>query len=648
MKIIPKTKKDFAWVNRTPKQLEVVAKRHIEKLKNDINTIKSIPKEKRTFENTILAIEKSGLPEIETNTIALLSYVSPDEKVRKVTAKIILELSKKQLDVMQDKELFRAFNEYKPKKLAEDQTRLYKDLKRSFESMGFHLPSSKEKELVQIKKEITKLEQEASLAINNARDTILCTREELDGLDEAFINRLSKDKKTGKYIVSTDYPDFFPFRKNAKNQKKRKELIDKDFNRGGKINITRLSKILLLRDKKAKILGYKNHAEYVLSENIAKTPITVEKFLTNNLSRLKIEYQNIIKKAEKLKGSSIDYVDYEFSINEFIKKYYSIDEAEIKEYFELRHVLSEIIKLFSGLFNVSFIPNKEVKLWHKDVFMYDVIENGKKIAHLMFDLFPRQGKYGHACHWTMAHGNWNDEEKGYEAPTSIIIANYSLATKDNPTLLTFWDVEAFYHEFGHACHSLLTRARYSSQSGTSVRHDFIETPSQLFEMWFDDSEYIKSVSSHYKTGKNLDSDSIEKIQSMRHITSLDQNFRTFILALFDIRIHLNPTKNIFSIRNKTFAEYKYKKIPKTANCWPASFSHIYGGYDAGYYGYMWALVYSYDIFSRFKKEGIMNKKVGMELRKKILEKGDSEDPIKLMTDFLGRKPNNKAFLEALK
>jgi Zn-dependent oligopeptidase len=141
------------------------------------------------------------LPEIETNTIALLSYVSPDEKVRKVTAKIILELSKKQLDVMQDKELFRAFNEYKPKKLAEDQTRLYKDLKRSFESMGFHLPSSKEKELVQIKKEITKLEQEASLAINNARDTILCTREELDGLDEAFINRLSKDKKTGKIVV---------------------------------------------------------------------------------------------------------------------------------------------------------------------------------------------------------------------------------------------------------------------------------------------------------------------------------------------------------------------------------------------------------------------------------------------------------------
>lgn len=647
MKIIPKTKKDFAWVNFTAKQLETVAKKHIEKLKNDLAEIKSIPKDKRTFENSILAIEKAGLPEIETNTIALLSYVSPDEKIRKVTAKIILELSKKQLDVMQDKELFRAFNEYKPKNLAEDQMRLYKDLKRSFENMGFHLSDSKQKELVRIKKEISDIDQKAGLEINNDRRTVLCTREELDGLDEGFINKLSKDKKTGKYIVSTDYPELKPFAKNAKNNKKRKELIDEDSLRGGKKNLERLARILILRDQKAKILGYKNHAEYVLEEKIAKNSETVEKFLVGNLSKLKIDYQKLINEIRKVKGSKPEYFDYEYYFNEFIKNNYAVDESKIKEYFEINNVLSEIFKLFGGLFKVTFVKNTEIKLWHEDVFMFDVFEGNKKIAHLMFDLFPRKGKYNHACHWSMAHGSYRKDIGGYEAPTSVVIANYSKADKTNPSLLTFWDVEAFYHEFGHACHALLTRAKYASQSGTSVRQDFVETPSQLFELWLDDNEYLKSVSSHYKTGEHLDLDVIEKIQAMRGVQALDQNFRTFVLALFDLKVHLNPKAKILTIRDGILKDYGYFKISKIG-LWPASFGHIFGGYDVGYYGYVWALVYSYDIFSRFKKEGIMNKKVGMELRNKILEKGDSEDPIKLMTGFLGRKPNNKAFLEALK
>jgi Zn-dependent oligopeptidase len=299
------------------------------------------------------------------------------------------------------------------------------------------------------------------------------------------------------------------------------------------------------------------------------------------------------------------------------------------------------------LFKVTFVKNTEIKLWHEDVFMFDVFEGNKKIAHLMFDLFPRKGKYNHACHWSMAHGSYRKDIGGYETPTSVVIANYSKADKTNPSLLTFWDVEAFYHEFGHACHALLTRAKYASQSGTSVRQDFVETPSQLFELWLDDNEYLKSVSSHYKTGEHLNLDVIEKIQAMRGVQALDQNFRTFVLALFDLKVHLNPKAKILTIRDRILKDYGYFKISKIG-LWPASFGHIFGGYDVGYYGYVWALVYSYDIFSRFKKEGIMNKKVGMELRNKILEKGDSEDSIKLMTGFLDRKPNNKAFLEALK
>lgn len=646
MKIIPKTQKDFDWVDFNEKQIEDVIKKHIEKLKEDFNLIKNIPKKDRTFENTILAIEEAGLPEMNTNTIALLSYVSPKESIRKVTAKLILELSKKQLEIMHDEDLYRAFSEYKSKKMQEDQSRLYIDMKKSFESMGFHLSKKEQKDLIKTKNDLSKLEQDSSLAINNSRFTILCSLKELDGMGKSFIDKLSKDKKTGKYIVSTDYPEFKPFAKNSKNHKKRKELIDKDSKRGGLKNIKRLKKILELRDKKANILGYKNHAEYVLEERIAKKPEIVLDFLTKNLGQLKSKYLEIVGMAETIKKDKTSYFDNTYYLNEYIKSNFSVDENEIKKYFELNNILDAVFKLFGELFKVSFERNNGIKLWHKDVAMFDVIDSGNKIAHLAFDLYPRKGKYGHACHWTMSHGSFNEKLKGYNAPISVIISNYSNPSKKNPTLLTFLEVETFYHEFGHALHSLLTKARYSSQAGTSVKHDFVETPSQMFEMWLSDNKYLQSISSHYKTKEVLSIDVIDRIQSARKILSTEQNYRTFILGLFDIKLHLNPKEDIFKLRDKILKEYSYKNISSNS-LWPASFGHIYGGYDVGYYSYMWSLVYSYDLFSRFKKEGIINKKVGMDLRNKVLAKGDSEDAMKLMKDFLGRKPNNKAFLKEL-
>ncbi len=519
-------------------------------------------------------------------------------------------------------------------------------MKRSFENMGFHLSKEGQKELKKIKNDLNKLEQDSSLAINNSRGTILCTLEELDGMDKSFIEKLPKDKKTGKYVVSTDYPDFKPFAKNATNHKKRKELIDKDSKRGGLQNIKRLQKILELRDKKADILGYKSHAEYVLEDRIVKNSKTVLDFLTKNLEQLKSKYLEIIGLAETIKKDKISYFDNTFYLNEYIKKNFEVNENEIKKYFELDNVTDGVFKLFGGLFRVSFKRNDEIKLWHSDVFMIDIIDSGKKIAHLIFDLYPRKGKYGHACHWTMSHGSYNKELGGYNIPISVIISNYSKPVKNKPTLLTFLEVETFYHEFGHALHSLLTQARYGSQSGTSVNHDFVETPSQLCEMWLDNNKYLQSISSHYKTKEVLDMNVINNIQNTRNILSIDQHYRTFVLGLFDIQLHLNPKENIFKLRDKILQDYSYKNISHKS-LWPASFGHIYGGYDVGYYAYMWALVYSYDIFSVFKEKGILNKKIGMDLRRKILQKGDSEDALKLMKDFLGRKPNNKAFLNAL-
>lgn len=647
MKIIPKTKKDFAWVDYKPKDLKNVAAKHIKQLKFDIESIKNIPKKDRTFENTVLAIENAGLPEIQISIIDLLAYVSPDKLIRDTAAKVMLDMSRKQLDIIHDEGLYKSFTEFQPNDLEEDQKRLYKDMKKSFKNMGFGLAKTRQEELKKLKKEINKLEQDASLEINNSRATILCTKTELAGMDAAFIGRLQKDKKTKKYVVSTDYPEFKPFIKQVANHQKRKELIDKYYRRGGVKNLKRLRTLLNLRERKAKILGYNNYPEYVLEDRIAKNPRNVGKFLHSNLKTLKPIYLKLVSDIKKVKGGNLTYFDHDYYLNEYIKKSFSTDEQKVKEYFELYRVLDEIFKLFGHLFGVSFKINKEVKLWHRDVFMIDVVEKGKKIAHLIFDLFPRPGKYSHACHASLSHGQYNYKLKGYEAPLSVIISNSVRPTKNNPSLFTFWDVEALYHEFGHACHFLLTRARYASQSGTSVRHDFVETPSQLFEKWLDNNSYLQSISKHYKTGKKLGLKEIKNIQKTRDVQGLDEHYRVFVMALFDLRVHLEPKTDLIKLRDKIWRQYSYRQASKV-NLWPANFGHIYGGYDVGYYAYMWAIAYSCDVFSRFKKEGIKNKRTGMDLRRKILEKGDSVDPIKLMTQFLGRKPNSKAFLDEIR
>ncbi len=661
MKTIELTKKDFAWTKWGAEDLEKAVKEIIAEKKKRYDEIKKIPASERTFENTVYAIESSDYAyESVFGYIHTLSSIALDKKVRDSARKAEEELSKKLVDIEYDEKLYLAVKEYlkNQKKLkenlCEEDKKLLKDMLRGYKRMGFDLQKDKQKELKKILKQKSKLSTQFSKNINEWKDFILVTKDELDGLPERYVDGLQKDKKSGKYKVTLEYPDLIPFMANAKSEKKRKELAEKELQKGGKKNIEILKKALSLRDKSAKLLGYKNYADFVTEERMAKSSKKVYLFLNTLIKKVekgaREELTEFAKMKEKDSGKKCnlpEHYDIAYYSNMLKKKKFDIDPEALREYFPLEHVKKEIFVLFGNLFGIKFEKLKGYPLWHKDVELYAIKENGKIISYFTFDLFPREGKYGHACVQDITHSkniNFNSDERS--APFACLITNFLKPSKKHPSLLTLGDVETFLHEFGHILHHSLSKSKYSSQSGFNVAWDFVEVPSQILENWIWDKKMLKRFSKHYKNGKSLDDKTIRNILKSKLHGIKYFVLRQNILALFDMELHTKKIKSTTTLYNKLVKRYTGIKMPKD-NIFPARFAHIMGGYSAGYYSYMWALVFADDMFSKFKKAGLQNKKVGAEYKRWILEKGSSMDEMKLVKNFLGRKANNKAFLKGI-
>lgn len=654
MKIKPRTQKDFEWVNWAPKKIEDYAKQSIEHLKKDIANIIAIPKEDRTFENTVYAISQAGHLTHDDNPVFFLEYVSTKESVRNAARSARQKAEKETIEIMHDKKIYDAFMEYDPtsESLNSEEQRLHEHMRIDFERSGFNLPEKTRNVLKKLQQNLTKWGSEFTANISNHHDYILCTKEDLEGLPEGYVSNLEKDKKTGKYMVTLAYPEFIPFIDFAVNRTKRKELVDKASQKGGKKNIGLLRNILSARHEVAKILGYKNYAEYTEELMMAKNPTNVKNFLTKTIKDLKttvkkefIELKNFAQKDLGIKDFA--YYDSSFVYTKLQEKTFGFDEREVKEYFEINTVLEGMLEHFGDMFGVSFKRNTTIKTWNKDVALFDVIEKQKVISHVGFDLYPRKGKYSHmACWYLMGGEAVSIDTKEYKAPVSFIVGNFPKGTKKNPSLLSADEIQTLFHEFGHAMHGCLSHTQFFNQCGMNVVWDFVEVPSQLFENWARDEKLLKKVSKHYKTGEKIDTKLLKNVVASFAFRKASSYYRQFTMALMDLEMH--TTK--FDIDPLVLAKEHNKKYsfvePYSESLFPAGWGHL-NGYAAKYYSYMWSLVYSYDIFSRFEQEGVYNKKIGKELRTKILAPGDTKDATELLKDFLGREPNNEAFLKEL-
>ena len=323
----------------------------------------------------------------------------------------------------------------------------------------------------------------------------------------------------------------------------------------------------------------------------------------------------------------------------------------MKQYFPVTKTIEGMLKIYQTILGLDFQALPDAPTWNSDVKAFRVLDHktGDLIGQFYMDLFPRDGKYGHAANFGLISG-YEKETGEYVLPISSVVANFSKPTKDDPGLLTHDEVETLFHEFGHVMHHVLSRTRNGSFSGTSVKRDFVEAPSQMMENWVWEKSILKDLTSHYKTGESMPSDLLDRLLRTRHFNQGIFYTRQIFYASIDMAYH--TLKNIrhldvTQMYHKFYHDICMMKALKGTRP-EASFDHLMGGYDAGYYGYLWSKVYATDMYTRFEAEGLLNPETGNEYRRTILEQGGSQDPMKLVSDFLKRKPNNEAFLRLIK
>ena len=626
------------------------------KLEKDLAALIAIPQAERTFENTIMGYERAF--DNYGNALGMsgfLSYVSTDKKFRDAANDLQMQISQYMVDVATRRDVYKAIREYTDTnpRLDPVQAKLVKEMLIGFKNSGMDLNDADLEKFKALNKEKAEYIIKFDKNIQEYKDPLAVTQEQLQGLGEDYIKKLSKTDD-GKYLVTLDYPDYVPFMQNADDEQARKELEFKFNRRGGQENVELLEKTLTLRREIAHLLGYKNHAELRLEDRMAKNPKTVMAFLKDLQKKLKPlgkkeDKEMIAYKNSKTGKNSRTLYSWEsgYWSNKFRKENLELDSEKIKEYFPSQIVIDGMLDLFGGVFGITFEP-VDIPVWHPDVKAFKIKDkaSGELVAYFYMDLYPREGKYKHAACFGLVEGE-EKQDGTYQNPFVAIVANLNKPSGDTPSLLKHSEVETLFHEFGHVLHNALTKAKYSAFSGTSVSWDFVEAPSQMLERWAWDPQVLKKISKHYKTGEALPDDLIKRMIAAKNFGAGGMYLRQDFFAQYDMTLHTadttpDTTKLYFELTKKI------RGLPLTKGTIPqASFGHIMGGYDAGYYGYLWSEVIAEDFFGEFKKNGIFNPETGLKFRREILEKGGTLDEEKMVENFLGRPADNKPFLKSI-
>ena len=626
------------------------------KLEKDLAALIAIPQAERTFENTIMGYERAF--DNYGNALGMsgfLSYVSTDKKFRDAANDLQMQISQYMVDVATRRDVYKAIREYTDTnpRLDPVQAKLVKEMLIGFKNSGMDLNDADLEKFKALNKEKAEYIIKFDKNIQEYKDPLAVTQEQLQGLGEDYIKKLSKTDD-GKYLVTLDYPDYVPFMQNADDEQARKELEFKFNRRGGQENVELLEKTLTLRREIARLLGYKNHAELRLEDRMAKNPKTVMAFLKDLQKKLKPlgkkeDKEMIAYKNSKTGKNSRTLYSWEsgYWSNKFRKENLELDSEKIKEYFPSQVVIDGMLDLFGGVFGITFEP-VDIPVWHPDVKAFKIKDkaSGELVAYFYMDLYPREGKYKHAACFGLVEGE-EKQDGTYQNPFVAIVANLNKPSGDTPSLLKHSEVETLFHEFGHVLHNALTKAKYSAFSGTSVSWDFVEAPSQMLERWAWDPQVLKKISKHYKTGESLPDDLIKRMIAAKNFGAGGMYLRQDFFAQYDMTLHTadttpDTTKLYFELTKKI------RGLPLTKGTIPqASFGHIMGGYDAGYYGYLWSEVIAEDFFGEFKKNGIFNPETGLKFRREILEKGGTLDEEKMVENFLGRPADNKPFLKSI-
>lgn len=636
----------------------------IEQQNQEIKAIVENP-EAPTFENTIVALDNSGeiLNRVSGVFFALTSADTNDELMA-LESKIAPMLSEHSDNIYLNEALYQRVAKVCEQEksgaiqLTTEQHYLLEKYRKAFERSGAALDKEKQARLREINKELSTLTIDFSnhvLADNNAFKLVVDKQEDLAGLPEAVIAGAASEAEAqgekGKWVFTLQESSRTPLLQYAQNRELRKQIYQAYTSLGNRNNENDnkeiLKKILTLRVEKAQLMGYDTYAAYVLADNMAKTPENVLDFLHNlwgysirNAKKEAAELQQIMDKEGK--GEKLEAWDWWYYAEKLRQQKYNLNEDEIKPYFSQEDVQKGLFYVVNKLYGITLTPTDTVPVYNKDVKTYIVNDaDGSFLGLFYCDYMPRASKQSGA--WM---SNFREQKEGVR-PLIYNVASFTKPAGDTPSLLTIDEAKTMFHEFGHALHGMLSQCKYQGVSGTAVAQDFVELPSQIMEHWTVEPEVLKVYARHYKTGEVIPDELVAKIENQ---ALFNQGFMTTELlaaALLDMEFHnLTTTEGLDVVAFEKQVMDKLGLIPQIAPRYRATyFRHIMGGYDAGYYSYLWAERLDADAFEAFKEHGIFDPATAKAFRQNILEKGGSDDPMKLYEAFRGAQPSLEPLLK---
>lgn len=618
-----------------------------------------------TFENTVVALDNSGeLLARVSGVFFALTEADTNDSLIALQGRIAPMLSEHQDNIYLNADLYQRIatlhkqEEDGTLSLNTEQHYLLDKYYKRFVRSGASLDADKQQRLREINKQLSTLTIDFGnhvLADNNAYQLVIDKEEDLAGLPEAVISGAAHEAEArglaGKWVFTLQESSRLPLLQYAQNRELRKNIYQAYTSLGNHDNANDnkevLKQILTLRLEKAKLMGYKNHAEYVLAENMAKTPETVMDFLNNlwgysikNARKEAAELQGLMDREGR--GEKLEAWDWWYYAEKLRKEKYDLNEDEVKPYFSQEDVWNGLCYVVNKLYGITLTPTDSIPVYNEDVKTYIVKDaDGSLLGIFYQDYMPRAGKRS---------GAWMSNFREADGQTRPLIYNVASFTKpagDMPSLLTLDETCTMFHEFGHALHGLLTQCQYKGTSGTAVARDFVELPSQIMENWALAPEVLRVYAKHYKTREVIPDELIAKIEKQALFNQGFQVTERLAASLLDMGFHtLTSTEGLDVMEFEKQTMDKLGLIPQIAPRYRATyFNHIMGGYDAGYYSYLWAERLVADAFEAFKEHGLFDQETATSFRKNILEKGGSDDPMKLYVNFRGAEPSIEPLLK---
>ena len=578
------------------------------------------------------------------NPLGLMANVHPDKAARDASDACVLKLTSFGTDLFQNEKLYKRVTAVVPKNAIDGKFK--KDLIEGFEDTGVTLPLEKRARAKAIFEKLEESRQAFDRTVRDDKTRVTFLAEELKGLPADYLSSRKLDEKGG-LSLTLEYPDYNPFMQNATSEAARERYFRAFLSRGGAPNLSLLDEISGLRRELAGLYGFASYADYSLRRKMVENTLTVTRFLAKVKAAVTEAEKREIAELTELKARETGKPLVETKLNKWDLAFYQekikqnrfkIDQEALRKYFPTDASVAYTLLVAEKLYGLKFV---EVTLppqntWHKDVRYFDVTDGktGKFISGFYLDLFPREGKYGHAAAFPIR----GVSTLAKRTPSTALVTNF------NRVGLNHDELETLMHEFGHVLHGVLSTTTYNPEAGTNTLIDFVEAPSQMFEEWARREQALMLFATVCKDCPKLDSDMIKRIDEARRYGRGLRYARQHLFADFDMALAGEKSASAIDVWKRLESATPLGYVDGTQ--FPASFSHIAGGYAAGYYGYMWSEVIALDMLSAFGSN-MMDEKVGARYRDIILSNGGQVAPKELVKQFLGREPNNKAFFEEL-